>query len=172
MARQRIVFSRIPAALFFTLLIGGAEAQEPATPPASTPPPAKVRRPNFPPGSPSPELENVRKALEALTPEQRQQFRENFTRWMALSPEEKKAVREVQELRHKKMAEEIEGALARSGLQLDPARHPAYVRRYTEERRKIEEQLRAETDAKRAPMVEALIERLKKEFTSALDAPK
>src|SRR3954451_368554 len=58
-------------------------------------------RPGTPAASPSPELENVRKALEALTPEQRKDFRENLSRWMNLSPDEKQALREREELRRK-----------------------------------------------------------------------
>ena len=43
---------------------------------------------------PSPEFENVLKALEALSPEQRKRFRENFLRWSNLPPNEKRALRE------------------------------------------------------------------------------
>src|SRR6202044_2365403 len=51
----------------------------------------------------SPEFENVRKTLETLTPEQRKRFRENFIRWMNLSPEEKKILREREEMRREVM---------------------------------------------------------------------
>src|SRR5882757_8891612 len=56
-------------------------------------------------GTPSPEFENVRKALDALTPEQRKRFQENFWRWANLPPDEKKALRDREELRKKFMAQ-------------------------------------------------------------------
>jgi hypothetical protein len=113
-----------------------------------------------------PAYENVRKALEALTPEQRKRFQENFMRWANLSPEEKKALREKEELRKKMMEQETETALQESGLQLDGERREQFVKRYTEGRRTIEEQLRKEMSEKRKPMVHELISRLRNEFAS------
>ena len=82
----------IPLAV--TALLGGASGQTtPNVPPAT---PAKKlpgawlgagRKPPFD-GTPSPEFENVRRALDALTPEQRKRFQENFWRWANLSPDE------------------------------------------------------------------------------------
>src|SRR4051812_29260972 len=57
----------------------------------------------------SPEFENVRKAIEALTPEQRKRFQENFARWATLSPEEKRALRDQNELRRKRIKDEVDG---------------------------------------------------------------
>jgi hypothetical protein len=112
----------------------------------------------------SPEFEDVRKAIEALTPEQRKRFQENFWRWSNLSPEEKKALRDRDEMRRKRMAEEIEAAVRETGLDLDKDRHELFAKRYGEERRKIEEQLRREMEEKRGPLVKELIGRLKTEF--------
>jgi hypothetical protein len=167
--RSQLVLGLALLALFSAFSPAGAEP--PAAPPASSPPQrrALLRRQD---STPSPELENIRKALEALTPEQRQQFRENFNRWASLAPEEKRALREREELRRQHMTEEIEAALKQLGIELDPARRQAFMRRYTEERRKVEEQLRKETEAKRAPMVADLISRLKAEFSSPASPPK
>ena len=118
-------------------------------------------------GKMSPEFENVRKAIEALTPEQRKRFQDNFRRWANLSPEQKKALRDRDESRRKRMAEEIEVAIKESGLELDKERRDLFARRYSEERRKIEEQLRREMEEKRKPLVQDLIARLKSEFTAA-----
>src|SRR4051794_27161708 len=167
MARRRsqLVGGFASAALLLVALPALGEAPT-ATPGSPAPRKPLFRRPTNPDGSPSPELENVRKALEALTPEQRQQFRENFNRWINLPPDEKRALRDREELRRQHMAEETEAAIKQLGIELDPARRQAFMRRYSEERRKVEEQLRKETEAKRAPMVADIIARLKVEFSA------
>ena len=89
------------AAMLLVAALSPAGAQAPADPkaPPATP---SARRPAWfgggerhrPAGTPE-EMEkfkNVRKALDELTPEQRQRFQENFLRWSNLSPEEKKAL--------------------------------------------------------------------------------
>jgi len=136
-----------------------------AEPPAS---PAKKHRKHFE-GTPSPEFENVRKALDALTPEQRKRFQENFWRWANLSPGEKKALRDRDETRKKIMEQEVQAALQEAGLQLDGEQRARFVQRYGQERRKIEEQIRKESMEKRKPMVNEIIGRLKAEFSG--DAP-
>jgi hypothetical protein len=111
-------------------------------------------------------FENVRKAIEALTPEQRQRFQENFQRWMNLSPEEKKALREREDVRRKTIEEEIQAAIQESGLQLDGERREQFVKRYSDERRTIEEQLHKEMAEKRRPLVKQLVARLRAEFAA------
>jgi hypothetical protein len=121
--------------------------------------------------TPSPEFENVRKAIDALTPEQRKRFQENFWRWANLSPEEKKALRDREEVRKKFMEQDVETAIQESGLQLDGDRRAQFIQRYGEERRKIEEQLRKESMEKRKPLVKEMIARLKSEFSGAVPVP-
>ena len=147
-------------------------AAEPSATPYFTPPEGGGRLRNWLADHPregprNPAFENVRKALEALTPEQRQRFQENFLRWSNLSPEEKKALREREEVRRKFMEDEVQAAIQESGLQLDGDRREQFVKRYSEERRTIEEQLRKEMAEKRRPLVQALIVRLKAEFAAA-----
>jgi hypothetical protein len=115
-------------------------------------------------GTPSPEFENVRRALDALTPEQRKRFQENFVRWTNLPPEEKRALRDREEVRKKFMQQEVEAVIQNSGLQLEGERREQFIKRYGEERRKIEEQLRKETNEKRKPLVHEMVSRLKTEF--------
>jgi hypothetical protein len=122
-------------------------------------------------GAMSPEFENVRKALEALTPEQRKRFQENFVRWSNMPPETKKALRDREEFRRKKMAEDIEAAVRESGLTLDKERREQFAKRYAQERRKIEEQLRREADEKRRPLVKEIVAKLKAEFSEPAAAP-
>jgi hypothetical protein len=115
--------------------------------------------------------ENVRKALEALTPEQRKRFQENFMRWANLSPEEKKALREREEERKKLMEKETETAIQESGLPLEGERREQFIKRYGEGRRIIEEQLHKEMSEKRKPLVHELISRLRGEFASEAPSP-
>ena len=116
-------------------------------------------------------FENVRKAIEALTPEQRKRFQENLWRWSNLPAEEKKALADRDAMRRRKIAEDIDAAVKESGLDLDPARRELFARRYGEERRKIEEQLRKEMEEKRTPLVKEIVAKLKAEFSSGVTEP-
>ncbi|MEA3211026.1 MAG: hypothetical protein QOE70_4083 [Chthoniobacter sp.] len=152
----------------------------------TTPAPAKAPRPEGAPakrqdglpgvrkknaeGTPSPEFDNVRKAIEALTPEQRKRFQENFVRWANLPPEEKGALVDREAMRKKLMEKEVDAAIKESGLVLDADRQAQFVKRYGDERRMIEEHLRKEMAEKRRPMVKELIVRLKEEFSGAVPA--
>ncbi len=135
-------------------------AKPPDAPAASTP-----RRP------PNPEFGNARRALEALTPEQRQHFIENLKRWTSLPPEEKKALADREGMHRSKIAQEIDRAIGDAGLTLDGERRALFARRYFEERRKVEEQLRKEMEQKRQPMLDDLTARLKAEFSTSATAP-
>jgi Protein of unknown function (DUF3106) len=114
----------------------------------------------------SPEMENVRKAIEALSPEQRKRFTENMWRWSELSPEEKKTLRDRDAVRKKVVQQEIEAAMKASGLNFDDDARQRFAKRYTEERKKIEEQLRKDMNERRKPLVQGMIESLKAEFSS------
>lgn len=104
------------------------------------------------------------KKYDSLPPDQQQKMLENLGRWQRMSNDEKNAMREADNARHQKMLEEVEAAIKQSGLQLDDKTRDEYVMRYTEERRKIEQQLQKEMEEKRRPLVQALIDRLKTEF--------
>jgi hypothetical protein len=163
---------RVAAALAFAAAVGTALAQTTATPEPATP--KKEGKANWLAGQgevgpKGPAYENVRKALEALTPEQRKRFQENFMRWANLSPEEKKALRDREEVRKKVIEQESEAAIQESGLPLDGDRREQFIKRFGEGRRLIEEQLRKEMSEKRKPMVHELIGRLRNEFAS--DSP-
>jgi len=63
-------------------------------------------------------------------------------------------------------------ALAESGLDLSGERRAFFAKRYGEERRKVEEQLRKEMEEKRRPLIKEIVARLKEEFSTApLTAP-
>jgi hypothetical protein len=112
-------------------------------------------------------MQNVRRAIESLSPEQKKRFGENMMRWSNLSPEEKKALRESEAVRQKYIEQEVIMAITASGLRLEGERRVQFVKRFTEERRKIEEQLRHDMMEKRKPMVRELIGRLKTEFSNS-----
>ena len=147
--------------------VGIATAQDDAPQPTKRPDgtPSPLRRPGS--GPMSPEFGNARRALEALTPEQRQRFIENLKRWTNLPPEQKKLLGDREGVRRKKIAEETETAINKSGLTIEGERRAHFAKRYAEERRKVEEQLRKEMDEKRQPLLDELVARLKAEFSSA-----
>ena len=159
----------IPALLAFALAPAVLQAEDPAAKPPV--PQEKKDGGHRGGGKMSPEFDNVRKALEALSPEQRKRFQENFWRWSNLPTEEKKSLRNREEMRRKRMADEIESATKESGLSFDQERRELFTKRYTEERRKLEEQLRREMHEKRKPLVRELVGRLKEEFSAKSPAP-
>ena len=163
MARQ---FGALIVAAF--ALTASLVAEENPQSPKSAPP--LLRRPGQ--GPLTPEFGNVRRALDALTPEQRQRFVENLKRWANLPPEEKLALADRDGFRRKKMAEEIDRAIGETGLNLDGERRAQFAKRYGEERRKVEEQLRKELEEKRQPLIKEILSRLKAEFSRDATAPK
>ena len=166
MARQSgaLIF----AALAFAFSAFGEESTPTPKPPG--PPLFGPRRPGQ--GPMSPEFGNVRRALEALTPEQRQRFIENLKRWSNLPPEEKVALADREGIRRKKIAEEIESAISESGLTLEGERRALFAKRYGEERRKVEQQLHKELEEKRQPLVKDILVRLKAEFSAEATSPR
>ncbi|MHA3775082.1 hypothetical protein ACXR0O_26470 [Verrucomicrobiota bacterium sgz303538] len=107
----------------------------------------------------------MRRAIDELTPEQRRRFQENFARWINLSPEEKRLLRDRDEMRRKRIGQEIEQAIQQSGLQLNGEQREQFAKRYAEERRKVEEQLRREMDEKRQPRLKEIVGKLTTEFS-------
>lgn len=162
--------------LVLLAFVAGHSFGQSATPaPTSSPAPeAAGKRPLLAPGLRRPgsegmsaEFADVRKAIAALTPEQRQRFADNFKRWASLPPEERNVLVDREALRRKKMAEDIDTALNQAGLQLSGERRAQFARRYGDERRKIEEQLRTEMDEKRQPLLKDIISKLKGEFSGS-----
>ncbi len=165
----------LAVALVLATTVGSMWAQTPTPDPAQTPKkegkgPGGAGWLAGHPGDASPKgpaYENVRKALDALTPEQRKKFQENFWRWANLSPEEKKALRDREDIRKKAIEQETEAALQQAGLtSLEGERREQFIKRYGEGRRAIEEQLRKEMAEKRKPLVHDLISRLSTEFAN------
>lgn len=70
------------------------------------------------------------------------------------------------------MAEDIEQAIKSTNLELAPEQRALFVKRYTEERHQIEEQIRKDSDEKRQPLLAEMLAKLKSEFTQAAQTPK
>jgi hypothetical protein len=108
----------------------------------------------------------MRERWLSLPPAARQNFQRNAERWMQMSPEERKIMRERENLRRERIKHETEAALRDSGLLLDPEKRGLFESRYMQERRKIEQSLRQQIEAERQQQLPALIQQLKKEFQS------
>ncbi len=194
MARKLTVWVGLVALISCGSWLANAQTPAESTRPSATPKEtindsAPPRRPGFSPGGgggggggerhrpnngseDQEKFQNVRRALEALTPEQRKRFQENFQRWSNFSPEDKKALSDRESFRHRKMAEDIEQAIKSTNLELAPEQRALFVKRYTEERHQIEEQIRKDSDEKRQPLLAEMLAKLKSEFTQAAQTPK
>ena len=70
-----------------------------------------------------------------------------------------------------RMRTEIQEVINRSGLTLDEAQRKQFVERYFEERKIIEERLRKEMEDRRWPLLAAMEEHLKAEFSKPAEKP-
>jgi hypothetical protein len=111
-------------------------------------------------------LEDFRRSFEQLTPEQQQRFLQNYHRWEDLTSEEREILRQRHRMREKKRDEDTAEALQKSGLHLNEDQRERFRKRYQQERRKLEEQLLKETQERRQAGNTAIIEQLRKEFSS------
>lgn len=90
---------------------------------------------------------------------------------MQMNPEERKIMRDRENLRRDRLKHEAEAAVRTSGLNLDPEKRELFQSRYIQERTRIEHTMRQELEAKRRQEVPVLIERLKKEFQQQQSNP-
>lgn len=102
-----------------------------------------------------------------LSPEDQQTFRKNAERWLQMSPEERKLMRDREQLRRERIKTEADAVLRDSGLRLDPSKRDLFQERYLDERRRIDRELRQEYEVRRQQQ----LERLKKEFQPPDNAP-
>jgi hypothetical protein len=125
-----------------------------------------------PKASPKPDQwSEARRFFMQLSPDQQEKFFVNLEQWKSMSPEEQALLRDQDVIRRQRMAQEIQDAIAKSGLQLNDDQREVYALRYSQERRKIEEELRKETQAKRQAMVADMLVRLKAEFSGSQWTP-
>jgi len=111
--------------------------------------------------------DRVSRELQKLTPEQRDELWRAVWAVLNMPADKRQIVIGFDEERRKKARQEIDSAIGESGAQLDEARKKAFVHRYFEERKAIEERLRKESDEKRHELVRQMKERLRVEFGPA-----
>jgi hypothetical protein len=110
------------------------------------------------------ERERVIHEIHKLSPEQRSEVWRVVWAVLAMPADKRRGILGFDEERRNRAREEIKSAMEASGIQLDEARKRAFMKRYFEERKAIEEQLRKESDEKRRQLVREMTERLRKEF--------
>lgn len=115
--------------------------------------------------------ERTMRELQKLSPEQRAEFWRVVWAVLNLPPDKRHMLLGVDEERRNKAREEIDRAMQENGIQLDEERKKAFIARYFEERRTLEERLRKEADEKRRQQLPEIRERLKKEFLEAAGLP-
>jgi hypothetical protein len=113
------------------------------------------------------EFQQVQRFFDQMSPDERQRFAENLKRWQGLPPSEKQYLKQQEDFRQGKIAQEIACAIQQSGLQLDQDRQEVYALRYTQERRKVEQRLRKEMEERRKPLLADMMRRLKIEFSES-----
>jgi hypothetical protein len=111
-----------------------------------------------------PPVQSTQQRWLSLPPAARQDFRRNAERWMRMGPEERKIMRERENLRRAQIKREAESALRDSGLPLDQEKRSQFESRYIQERRRMEQTLRQQIENERQQQLPALIQQLKREF--------
>ena len=106
----------------------------------------------------------MRQRLLSLHPTAQQNFRRNAERWLRMSPEERKIMRDRENLRRERIRRETEAALHDSGLRLDQEKRALFESRYMQERRKMEQLLRKQIETERQQQLPTLIQQLRNEF--------
>ena len=164
---------------FLTLLTGIGTGCLAAVAMAQTPSPTEQPPKPEPPKRffhhPGPEGDAMReramREVQKLSPEKRADLWRAVWTVLNLPPEKRQMLLGMDEERRKVAREEIERAISDNGLQLDEERKKAFIRRYFEERRAIEEKLRKEAEEKRRQLLGEMRARLKQEFGTSQAAP-
>src|ERR1700745_3262593 len=111
-------------------------------------------------------FELLRKAFDQLTPEQQEKVLLNLLRWQDLSQDEREVLRQRERVQKQKQEASINEAYQKSGLQLNEEQRALFRKRYLQERRRLEEQLVHEIQEKRQIGIAAIVDSLKKEFST------
>lgn len=116
-------------------------------------------------------LARFKKRLEQMTPEERQHFQDNWKRWKQMGAGEQKDWQGRAMEERERVKKVIDDTIQKLGLKLDGDQREVFVLRYRQERRKIEEQLCKEIDAKRESEINDMLQRLKAEFSMPKPTP-
>ena len=160
-----------PLILLIAVAASG-HGQTPTPTPTPTPQPAAAVKTPAATAQPSAsvKLEDLRRSIEQLTPEQQQKVLQNLHRWLALSPDERDVLRQRQRVRQQKEEESVTEAYQKSGLRLNEEGREIFRKLYLQERRKLEEQLAKDTQEKRQKGDATIVEKLKKELANSPNA--
>jgi hypothetical protein len=181
-----LIAATLAASAAFPLRPAGAAETTQGTPdPAST---GQEERPNpdrpflpRPPGSPGPRAghppkdrpwgpgsgkprEALQERIKQVPPERREHLLRNMERWEKLPPEEQAQMRRAFEERRRRMVQEAERAMRELGIDPQGPRREAFLGRYAEERRALEDDLRRRMEEDRAARLPKLLEKLRAEF--------
>jgi hypothetical protein len=116
-----------------------------------------------------PDAEKAREAFRNMSPEERERWTKRIREWTEMPPEKKKSLADREEFFRRKIKEDIDAALVKTGLTLNEEQKKLFGERYLDERRKIESELRKEMEEKRGPRVDAMIDKLKEEFSAPVE---
>ena len=153
-----------------TAAVAMAQTRAPSDPPPKPDqPPKRFHHPGTPEGDAM--RERAMHELQKLSPEKRADLWRAVWTVLNLPPEKRQMLLGMEDDRRKMAREEIERAISDNGLQLDEERKKAFITRYFEERRAIEETLRKESEEKRRQLIGGMRARLKQEFGSAAGTP-
>jgi hypothetical protein len=112
----------------------------------------------------------LQRFLERLPPAERESFQRNLKRWRELTPQEREALRGQAGQQRAQLLQESERALQESGLILSNDSREMFLLRFSQERRKLERELREKTEAERARRLPLINEALKQEFSASQSA--
>ncbi len=131
---------------------------------------------NAPKFKDNPKFREMREHFDKMPPEQRREAMEKFRNWQKLPGDEQAHFRFMQDEREKRLQQAVDDTLRSSGLKLDDAQRQRITKIYKRERRKLEEQLRAEMDQRRQERLpelqKAVLDAFQKEATpSASPSP-
>jgi hypothetical protein len=107
-----------------------------------------------------------KKRLQEMSPEEREHFRQNWQRWKEMAGGEQKDWKQRALAERERMKKVIDDAIASVDLKLSADQREVFVLRYRQERRRVEEELHAEFETKRNEKMKAVLEQLKREFSS------
>ena len=143
------------AAGFATLSAAAQDTPNPSPVPVDSGPREHHWRPhndrdwNVPKFKDNPKFRVIRERFEHVPPEERREAMEKFRNWQKLPGDEQAHFRFMQDEREKRLRQAVDDTLRSSGLKLDDAQRQRITEIYKRERRKLEEELRAEMDQRR-----------------------
>ncbi len=155
MARREITpfCSRLLFLALLGVLLAPTRAQETEKPPALPAPSHPNRK----------ETDPLVQLVRSLTPEQKTRLIESIKTWQELTPEVKQALRARETTLKKSINDEIDAAIG--GTEISQEQKALFEKRYKEERRNLDQSLRAELDTRRKAGLQDIIAKIKVELS-------